>query len=73
MAIAAFWVTDGIDRYLVGFMPRHYIPHKKAYDGKLAQVVELLGASDSPTQRRRSKKNHGMCRLALIKAVDCKK
>ena len=69
-AIAAFWVTDGVDRCLVGFLPRHYIKHKKAYDGKLAQVVEILDDSESTTQRRRSNRNCGMCRLAIIQDVN---
>ena len=41
-AIAAYWVTDGIDRCRVGFLPRDCVKHKLDFDGKLAQVTELL-------------------------------
>ena len=72
-AIGAFWVTDGIDRCLVGFLPRYCLSHKGDFSGKLAQVVEFLGNSESPTQRRRSHQNHGVCRLAIINTVETKK
>ena len=65
-AIAAFWITDGIDRCLVGFLPRYCLSHKEEYDGKIAQVVEVLKNSESPTQRRRSHRNRGMAVLALL-------
>ena len=38
-AIAAIWVTDGIDRCRVGFVPRHMVRHAARYDGALAQVA----------------------------------
>src|SRR5690242_15471326 len=65
-AIGAFWVTDGVDRCLVGFLPRHCIARKAFYDGELAQVVELLSLSHSPTDRRNSNRNSGVCKVALL-------
>lgn len=65
-AIAAYWVTDGVDRCRVGFMPRHYIKHSQSFDGGLVQVVELLRNSENSTQRRRSHKNCGMCICTVI-------
>ena len=53
-AVGVYWVTDGVDRCLVGFLPRHCIFHRKDFDGKLAQVVEFLGSSESPSARQRS-------------------
>ena len=68
-ALGAYWVTDGIDRCLVGFLPRHCLRHKEDFHGKLGQVVEMLKTSESPTQRHRSHQNYGVCRLALIDSV----
>ena len=44
-SIAAYWVTDGIDRCRVGFLPHNCMKHKSDFDGKLAQVTELLSKS----------------------------
>jgi len=41
MAIAAFWVTDGIEHCHIGFLPRYYGKHWRRFDGKLVQVVEM--------------------------------
>jgi len=41
MAIAPFWVTDGIEHCHIGFLLRYYIKHGKRFDGKLVQVVEM--------------------------------
>ncbi len=38
-ALTVSWVSDGIDRCRVGFLPRAYIPHAKLWDGVLCQVV----------------------------------
>ena len=40
-AIVAIWVTDGIDRCRVGFLPRHMVRHAARYDGALAQVTRV--------------------------------
>jgi hypothetical protein len=67
-AIAAYWVTDGIDRCRVGFLPRHCVKHASLFENKLAQVVEFLDKSESPSERRRYHHNLGLCRAALIEA-----
>lgn len=69
-AIGAYWVTDGIDRCLVGFLPRHCIPHKEDFDGQLVQVVDLLWKSDNATERRRSHHNKGCCKAAIISSTN---
>ena len=43
-AISVFWITDGIDRCLVGFLPRHLVKHSARYEGRAAQIVEFLKA-----------------------------
>jgi hypothetical protein len=35
-AIAASWVTDGIDCCRIGFLPCHMVKHAARYDGALA-------------------------------------
>ena len=66
LPIEAVWVTDGIDRCRVGFLPRHLVKHHKQYEGKLAQVVDIYKDSDSPTKKRKHHKNRGCCLAAVI-------
>jgi hypothetical protein len=68
-AIAAYWVTDGIDRCRVGFLPKYTVKHWKQYDGKLAQVVEMYRESESPSKRNRANRAKGACRLAFIECL----
>ena len=66
-AIAAYWVSDGVDRCRVGFLPRHCLKHKAKYVGKLAQITDVYDEdSDSPTKKRLFHRNHGCCRAAII-------
>jgi hypothetical protein len=43
-AVAAYWVTDGVDRCHVGFLPRHMVKQARCYDGALAQVTRVFNA-----------------------------
>ena len=65
-ALGVFWVTDGIDRCLVGFLPRHLIKHIAIYEGRATQIVEFLKTSESPSQRRRSHHNRGVCLASFL-------
>ena len=66
-AIAAYWVTDGVDRCRVGFLGSHCINHWQLYHGKLAQVVDIFsGDDDSPTKRKAYRRNKGCCRAVII-------
>jgi len=65
-AVAAYWVTDGIERCRVGFLPRYLLGKKKAFHGILVQVTELLSDSDNATDRERSRKNRGVVRVAVL-------
>jgi hypothetical protein len=67
-ALAVFWVTDGVDRCKVGFLPRHLIKHKDNYDGKTAQIVEFLDTSACPSARAKSHRNKGVARAVLLEA-----
>jgi hypothetical protein len=65
-ALACFWITDGIDRCRVGFLPRHYVKHWEDFEGRLAQIVEFYKDSDSPEKRRKNYRNSGCCKAVLI-------
>ena len=67
--MAVYWVTDGLDRCRVGFMPRHYVKHKEQFDGQLAQVVKIYGESDNRYERSLHHRNKGMCLCAIISTV----
>jgi hypothetical protein len=71
-AIAAIWVTDGIDRCRVGFVPRHMVRHAARYDGALAQVTRVFSGDPETcdsTERRLFFKNKGYCRAAIISTL----
>jgi hypothetical protein len=71
-AIAAIWVTDGIDRCRVGFVPRHMVRHAARYDGALAQVTRVFSSDPETcdlTERRLYFKNKGYCRAAIISTL----
>ena len=71
-AIAAIWVTDGIDRCRVGFVPRHMVRHAARYDGALAQVTRVF-SSDlevcDMAERRVFFKNKGYDRAVIISTL----
>ena len=68
-AIAVYWVSDGIDRCHVGFLPRHYMQHHEQFNGQLAQVVQILGESKNRYNRQRHYHNKGMCLCSIISTV----
>jgi hypothetical protein len=68
-AIAAYWVTDSVDRCHVGFLQRHMVRQAVHYNKSLAQVTHVF--SDDLTccntaERRAFHKNKGCCRAAII-------
>ena len=66
-AIAAVWVTDGIDRCRVGFLQRHMVAYAEQYDGALAQITRVLSADDGDSaEKRLYHKNRGSCYATLI-------
>lgn len=66
-AIAAYWVTGGVDACRVGFLRRHMVKYKDEYDGVLAQVTEVFSdETESPSDRLKFHRNKGCCRAALI-------
>ncbi|KAI2495446.1 hypothetical protein MHU86_19078 [Fragilaria crotonensis] len=69
-ALAVYWISDGIDRCRVGFLPRHLMKQWQLYDGRIAQVVDVYEGSESPTKRRKNVRNCGCCEAVLIDSRD---
>jgi hypothetical protein len=69
MAIAAYWVNDGIDHSRVGFLPCHMVKHAMRYDGALTQVTRVFSnnpACSNSAECRKFHKNKGCCLAAII-------
>jgi hypothetical protein len=68
-AIETFWVSDGIDRCHVGFLPRHMVKHAVCYNEALAQVTRVFSndpmCSDT-AEHCMFQKNKGCCLAAII-------
>ena len=41
-ALALYWLTDGVDRCWVGFVPPHLTKHMRKYDNVLAQITDVF-------------------------------
>ena len=69
-AIAAYWITDGLERCRVGFLQRHMVMHVSRYDGALAQVTSVLGNDNSydKGERKLFHHNRGFCYATIISA-----
>ena len=52
----------------MGFLPRHLLKHKTAYNGKLAQIIEFVADSDSPVDSAKLHLCYGLCRAVLVEA-----
>ena len=65
-AIAAFWVSDGIDRCRVGYLPKFHVTLWKSLE-HAAQITEIYTEdSESPTKRQKHYRNSGCAIGALI-------
>ena len=70
-AIAAFWVSDGIDHCHVGYLPKASVKNWKQYDGALVQVIEVYsGDSDTPMKRQKFHRNHGLAMAVNISSAE---
>jgi hypothetical protein len=68
-AIAAYWVTDGVDCCHVGFLPRHMVKQAGCYNGVLAQVTRVFNADLTccdTAECRTFHQKQGCCRAAII-------
>ena len=72
MAIAAVWVTDGIDRCCVGFLKHHMVHHAACFDGVLAQVTRVFGSDPGfcdSAERWMYHHNRGCCLATIISCL----
>ena len=68
-AIEVVWVTEGMDRCRVGFLPRHMVRHAARYNGVLAQVTRVFNgnlADCSSMERRAYHIHHGFTKAVII-------
>jgi hypothetical protein len=68
MAIAAYWVTEGVNCSHVGFLPCHMVRHAARYDGALAKVTHVFHADLTccdTVECRLFHKNKGCCLAAI--------
>ena len=69
-ALAVYLVSEGIDRHRVGFLRRFLVKHKKKYDGRLAQITDILGSElESPSDYHKYHCNKGCCHAVLLETV----
>lgn len=64
-AVAACWVTDGIDHCRVGFLPQHCVCQANVYDGHLVQVVSMLSQSENASERKKLRYNQNACYASI--------
>lgn len=65
--MAAVWITDGMDRCVVGYVdPRAATAVRERLEGRIGQVTELFSQSPSKTKNRYSIANKGVCLAALV-------
>jgi hypothetical protein len=70
-AITVNWVTDGVDRCRVGFLPRAYALEGAIYDGVFCQVTEVFSNSDpSCGIREKWYKNKGFAHATVISTLN---
>ena len=72
--VGVYWVSDGVDRCLVGYLHRHQVKHLNKLEGALCQVTEVYSDnSDSPTKWHKHKKNFGCAIAAIVSSNEPKK
>ena len=64
--LAAVWITDGMDRCIVGFVDPRALGVRERLEGRLGQVTELFSLSASSNKKRYSTAHKGVCLAALI-------
>jgi hypothetical protein len=68
-AIEVVWVTKGMDRCRVGFLPCHMVRHTACYSGALAQVTRVFNGNPADcdsSERRTYHIHHGFTKAVII-------
>ena len=68
--VGVYWVSDGVDRCLVGYLHRHQVKHLNKLEGALCQVTEVY--SDN-SDSHKHKKNFGRTIAAIVSSNEPKK
>ena len=70
-AVGVYWVSDGVDQCLVGFLHCHQVKHLNKLEGALCQVTEVYSDdSESPTKCHKHKKNFGCAIVAIVSSKE---
>ena len=70
-AVGVYWVSDGMDQSLVGYLHHHQVKHLNKQEGALCQVTEVYSDnSDSPTKWHKHKKNFGCAIAAIVSSTE---
>ena len=64
--LTARWVTDGIERCVLGHVAPRFLSQKENLDGRLAQIVDIFDESSCRRKIEYSKEFRGVCRAVLI-------
>ena len=66
-----YWVSDGVDRCLVGYLHRHQVKHLNKLKGAPCQATEVYSDNpDSPTKQHKHKKNFGCAIAAIVSSTE---
>ena len=49
-AVGVYWVSDGVDQCLVGFLHHHQVKHRNKLEGDLCQVTEVYSDNSESLQ-----------------------
>ena len=63
---AAYWVTEGVERCIVGRVSQAFSDCFHGLEGRIAQVVEIYCNLRSAKKDAHSKKHNGVCIVELI-------
>ena len=68
---AAYWVTEGTDRCIIGRVSEEFQSFFPRLEGRLGQVVTIFPTSGERKKIEFSKKKYGVCHVMLIdKLID---
>ena len=65
-AVKAVLIQEGVERCVVGFVPRSLLRYADALHKKFVQVTELYASSSLKSERARSHRNGGMALCVLL-------
>lgn len=63
---AAYWVSEGSDRCIVGRASEAFTRHFTQLDGRLGQIVEIYSNSSRRNKDKYSRDNDGVCIVQLV-------